>query len=43
MRIVQIKIGYSKEKMMPVPIEIRGNGYRKEKFCCTQRKEGKWV
>ena len=31
MRIVQIKIGYSKEKMMPVPIEIRGNGYRKEK------------
>ncbi len=31
MRIVQIKIGYSKEKMMPVPIEIRENGYREEK------------
>ena len=25
------KIGYSKEKMMPVPIEIRENGYREEK------------
>ncbi|MBD8918949.1 MAG: hypothetical protein EGR90_11460 [Lachnospiraceae bacterium] len=41
MRIVQIKMGYSKEKMMPVPIEIRENGYRKEKsFVVPKEKSG---